>query len=145
MAGSNRGRYRPRRPRQWARRCAASNEPPIVVPNEPTLIRPYCPGVVGVKSGGAVIRMFPGALQAFQRIVSGDHPSADPPIQTVSKNGSVLPVERQTTPYDLLSGEYGSTMRIAAASSADTPQAVRIGRAAMDLLEVQPGGIRGIL
>ncbi len=36
-------------------------------------------------------------------------------------------------------GKFGDEMRIAAASSADTPQAVQIGRAAMDLLEVSPG------
>ena len=53
-------------------------------------------GVVGVRSGSEVIRLFPGALQAFQRV---------------------------------LAGEYGAEMRLAAASSADTPQAVRIGRA----------------
>lgn len=35
-------------------------------------------------------------------------------------------------------GNYPN-MRIAAASSADTPQAVRIGRAALSLLEVAPG------
>ena len=46
-------------------------------------------GVVGVRSGGSVIEIFPGALQAFQR---------------------------------LLAGEYGSAVRVAAASSADTPQ-----------------------
>jgi magnesium-dependent phosphatase 1 len=63
-------------------------------------------GVVGVRSGGEVIRLFPGALQAFQRV---------------------------------LAGEYGVGMRLAAASSADTPQAVRIGRAALAVLEVLPG------
>ena len=63
-------------------------------------------GVVGVRSGRDVISIFPGALQAFQR---------------------------------LLDGEYGAGVRVAAASSADTPQAVRIGRAAMSLLEVVPG------
>ena len=63
-------------------------------------------GVVGVKSGGDVIRIFPGALAAIQRV---------------------------------LDGEYGSEMRLAAASSADTPRAVSIGRAAMALLEVRPG------
>ena len=36
-------------------------------------------------------------------------------------------------------GDFGDDVRIAAASSADTPQAVRIGRAALDLLEVVPG------
>lgn len=35
-------------------------------------------------------------------------------------------------------GEMGA-MRLAAASSADTPRAVQIGRAAMELLEVVPG------
>ena len=59
-------------------------------------------GVVGVRSGRDVIELFPGALQAMQRI---------------------------------LAGEYGPEMRIAAASSADTPKAVRIGRAAMAILE----------
>lgn len=36
-------------------------------------------------------------------------------------------------------GEFPDTVRIAAASSADTPRAVSIGRAAMGLLEVVPG------
>ena len=63
-------------------------------------------GVVSVRSGGRTIELFPGALQALQRIYEG---------------------------------EYGSTLRVAAASSADTPQAVRIGRAAMGVLEVVPG------
>jgi magnesium-dependent phosphatase 1 len=40
---------------------------------------------------------------------------------------------------DFYLGEYGPTLRIAAASSADTPRAVAIGRAAMDILEVLPG------
>ena len=39
---------------------------------------------------------------------------------------------------DIYRGKYGN-MRIAAASSADTPRAVQIGRAAMGLLEVLPG------
>jgi magnesium-dependent phosphatase 1 len=63
-------------------------------------------GVAGVRSGGHVIRMYPGALAAFQRIHAG---------------------------------EYGPNLRVAAASSADTPQAVRIGKAALGLLEVVPG------
>ena len=36
-------------------------------------------------------------------------------------------------------GEFGNDMKIAAASSADTPHAVKIGRAALDILEVVPG------
>ena len=40
---------------------------------------------------------------------------------------------------DFHEGKFGEDMRIAAASSADTPQAVKIGRAAMGLLEVAPG------
>lgn len=40
---------------------------------------------------------------------------------------------------DFYAGKYGSEMRIAAASSADTPQAEAIGKAAMNLLEVVPG------
>ena len=36
---------------------------------------------------------------------------------------------------DFYEGKYGSKMRIAAASSADTPRAVSIGRAAMGILE----------
>ena len=63
-------------------------------------------GVVGVRSGREVISIFPGALQAFQR---------------------------------LLDGEYGQCVRAAAASSADTPLAVKIGKRAMSLLEVLPG------
>ena len=63
-------------------------------------------GVVGVKSGSEVIRLYPGALKAFQRLISG---------------------------------EYGPDIRVAVASSADTPTAVKIGRAAMGVLEVLPG------
>lgn len=40
---------------------------------------------------------------------------------------------------DFYRGSYGPNMRIAAASSADTPRAVAIGRAAMELLEIFPG------
>ena len=29
-------------------------------------------GVVGMRSGGEVIRLFPGALQAFQRVLAGE-------------------------------------------------------------------------
>lgn len=36
-------------------------------------------------------------------------------------------------------GDYGDELRIAAASSANTPQAVRIGRRAMSILEILPG------
>ena len=40
---------------------------------------------------------------------------------------------------DYYTDQFPSSMRIAAASSADTPLAVEIGRAAMNLLEVLPG------
>jgi magnesium-dependent phosphatase 1 len=40
---------------------------------------------------------------------------------------------------DFHNGHFGNDMRIAAASSADTPRAVSIGRAALGLLEVVPG------
>ena len=40
-----------------------------------------------------------------------------------------------TVLQDFYEGKYGSKMRIAAASSADTPRAVSIGRAAMGILE----------
>lgn len=40
-----------------------------------------------------------------------------------------------TVLQDFYEGKYGNTMRIAAASSADTPRAVSIGRAAMGILE----------
>lgn len=62
-------------------------------------------GVVGVRSGSDVIRIFPGALTAFQEVADGKY------------NG----------------------MRLAVASSADTPLAETIGRAAMQILEVIPG------
>lgn len=39
----------------------------------------------------------------------------------------------------LFEGKYGDDVRIAAASSADTPQAVKIGRTAMTILEILPG------
>ena len=62
-------------------------------------------GVVGVHSGGSVIRIYKGALMAMQGVWDGKYPG----------------------------------MRLAVASSADTPLAESIGRAAMDLLEVVPG------
>lgn len=62
-------------------------------------------GVVGARSGNAIIRLHEGALEALRRYYNGDYPG----------------------------------MRVAAASSADTPLAVRIGRSALDLLEVVPG------
>jgi len=62
-------------------------------------------GVVGVRSGGDVIRLFPGALQALQEVADGVH----------------------------------ADMRLAVASSADTPLAESIGRTAMMILEVLPG------
>lgn len=40
---------------------------------------------------------------------------------------------------DFHNGVFGDDMRIAAASSADTPRAVKIGRTALGLLEVAPG------
>jgi magnesium-dependent phosphatase 1 len=40
---------------------------------------------------------------------------------------------------DFYTGKFSSDMRIAAASSADTPRAVSIGRSAMGILEVLPG------
>ena len=40
---------------------------------------------------------------------------------------------------DFHSGHFGDGVRLAAASSADTPRAVSIGRAALDILEVAPG------
>jgi magnesium-dependent phosphatase 1 len=63
-------------------------------------------GVVGVKSGYEIIRLFPDALKVLQ---------------------------------NYWNNEYGPTTRIAAASSADTPRAVKIGRSAMGLLEIVPG------
>ena len=62
-------------------------------------------GVTGVKSGGDVIQLFPGALVALQEMADGVHEG----------------------------------MRFAVASSADTPLAEEIGRAAMKILEVLPG------
>lgn len=62
-------------------------------------------GVVGVHSGGDVIRIFPGALTALQEFAEGKYEG----------------------------------MRLAVASSADTPLAEKIGRAAMEMLEVLPG------
>jgi magnesium-dependent phosphatase 1 len=63
-------------------------------------------GVIGVRSGSEVIRLFPDALVILQRYWNN---------------------------------EYGSNVRLAAASSADTPFAVKIARASMSLLEVAPG------
>ena len=63
-------------------------------------------GVVGVKSGYEVIRLFPAALTILQEFYTTD--------------------------------TYGN-MRIAIASSADTPRAVAIGRQALNMLEIIPG------
>ena len=65
-------------------------------------------GVIGVKSGGQVIKIFPGALRVLQAIHAGKYPGP---------------------------------MRLATASSADTPRAVQIGKAAMAILEIVPGGL----
>ena len=48
----------------------------------------------------------------------------------------------QTLQRDQTAEQFPPTMRIAAASSADTPLAVEIGRAAMGILEVLPGEVR---
>eukprot|EP00605_Chrysophyceae_sp_TOSAG23-4_P002152 GSChrysophyteH1.ASY1.ANO1.2380.1 assembled CDS len=50
----------------------------------------------------------------------------------------VVPTKNDCVMQRILAGDYPG-MRIAAASSADTPLAVRIGRAALELLEVAPG------
>lgn len=63
-------------------------------------------GVIGVKSGYEVIRVFSGALELIQKFYLGQFPES---------------------------------MRLAIASSADTPQAVSIGKSALNLLEVVPG------
>mmetsp|Transcript_46899 Transcript_46899/g.77845 ORF Transcript_46899/g.77845 Transcript_46899/m.77845 type:complete len:300 (-) Transcript_46899:56-955(-) len=62
-------------------------------------------GVIGVHSGGDVIKMFPGALKALQEVADGKYEG----------------------------------MQLAVASSADTRTAEKIGRAAMEMLEVLPG------
>ena len=62
-------------------------------------------GVIGVRSGREVVRLFPDAIIVLQ---------------------------------DIYNGKYGE-VRIAAASSADTPHAVKIGRKSMSLLEILPG------
>jgi magnesium-dependent phosphatase 1 len=62
-------------------------------------------GVIGVRSGYEIIKLFPAALKWLQRYYQNEFPG----------------------------------VRIAAASSADTPQAVRIGRAAMSIIEIFPG------
>ena len=64
-------------------------------------------GVIGVRSGDKVIKIFPGALRVLQAIHAGKYPGP---------------------------------MRLATASSATTPTAVQIGKAAMAILEVAPGG-----
>jgi magnesium-dependent phosphatase 1 len=71
-------------------------------------------GVTGARAGpnGPLVRLFPGALRAFQQLWRGD-----------------LDSEKQ--------GQ--ETVRFAAASSADTPLAARIARATMLVLEVFPG------
>lgn len=63
-------------------------------------------GVVGVRSGSSVIRLYPGAILALQECVD-----------SLLHRG----------------------MRLAVASSANTPRAVEIGRQAMNVLEVLPG------
>ena len=71
-----------------------------LVPGDPASV-----GVVGARSGDAVIRIHAGALRAMQAFHAGEYPG----------------------------------MRVAAASSADTPLAVKIGRSALATLEIQPG------
>ncbi|MDP2437165.1 MAG: hypothetical protein Q8P67_15565 [archaeon] len=66
-------------------------------------------GVVGVRCGRQVLRVFEGALQFLQHFWEGRL------------------------------GEGSSEMRLACASSADTPKAVACARAAIELLEVLPG------
>lgn len=63
-------------------------------------------GVVGVRSGHEVIRLFDDARAILR---------------------------------DFHEGKFPEYLRIAAASSADTPRAVQIGKAAMSILEVAPG------
>jgi magnesium-dependent phosphatase 1 len=63
-------------------------------------------GVVGVRSGHEVIRLFDDARAILR---------------------------------DFHEGKFPEYLRIAAASSADTPRAVQIGRAAMSILEIAPG------
>ncbi len=75
------------------------------IPNKDAALRNADSLVVGVKSSGQTISLYPGALQALQKIHAGEYPG----------------------------------MRCAAASSADTPLAVSIGRAALSILEVVPG------
>jgi magnesium-dependent phosphatase 1 len=80
------------------------------IPNESCKILGPLPnnvgeGVIGVRSGREVVKIFPDALVILQDIYLGKYPS----------------------------------LRIAAASSADTPHAVKIGRASMSLLEILPG------
>jgi magnesium-dependent phosphatase 1 len=62
-------------------------------------------GVIGVRSGDEIIRLFPAALKILQDFYFDKYPG----------------------------------MKIAVASSADTPLAVKIGRSAMNYLEVVPG------
>ena len=62
-------------------------------------------GVIGVRSGDEIIRLFPAALKILQDFYFDKYPG----------------------------------MKIAVASSADTPLAVKIGRAAMNYLEIVPG------
>ena len=69
-------------------------------------------GVIGLKSGSQVLKLFPGALSVMQEIHSGKYPG---------------------------------TMRLATASSADTPLCVKIAKAAMAMLEIVPGMLSQIL
>jgi len=62
-------------------------------------------GVVAIRSGSHTVRLFPGALEALQRVHRGDY----------------------------------KDMKMAVASSADTPHAARCARACLSLLEVVPG------
>ena len=71
-------------------------------------------GVRAVRSGGDTISLFPGALRALQRVHAGEYDGA------AEAGGS-------------------GALRLALASSANTPRAVAIGRAALGLLEVAPG------
>ena len=69
-------------------------------------------GVIGVKSGEQVLKIFPTALRVLQAIHAGKYPGP---------------------------------MRLAIASSAVTPEAVHIAKAAMALLEIVPGTLCRLL
>lgn len=101
-------------------------------------------GVIGVKSGGRTVRLFPGALVALQEIAAGKYPGMR--ASAASEAGGAC-CHLAASPLRTATGVWFSMCNCAGrrindsavvcqASSADTPRAVQCARAAMAQLEV---------